>query len=30
VVLAEVSWVLRGYGLDRESRYALEQFRHGS
>ena len=23
VVLAEVGWVLRGYGLDRESRYAL-------
>jgi predicted nucleic-acid-binding protein len=23
VVLAEMGWVLRGYGLDRESRYAL-------
>lgn len=23
VVLAEVGWVLRGYGLDRETRYAL-------
>jgi len=23
VVLAEVGWVLRGYGLDRESRYGL-------
>jgi len=23
VVLAEVGWVLRGYGLDREARYAL-------